>query len=123
LSQAEPTRKSYNCSKCTAYCCSYDHIELSAKDLERLARHFGLSVRAATERFTKRVEDGDRVLRHQKDHIFKSVCIFLDKEKRCCTIYDARPKVCRAYPYVNHCGYYYFLRFERRHSDDPEMIP
>ena len=119
----EPTRKSYNCSKCTAYCCSYDHIELSEKDLERLAAHFGLGVRAAAERFTKRVEGRTRVLRHQKDHIFKSVCMFLDKDKRACTVYDARPKVCRVYPYGNRCGYYSFLRFERKHADDEEMIP
>ncbi len=120
---SEVKRSTYDCTKCTAYCCSYDHIEVSEKDLERLAHHFDLGVRAATERFTKVVDDGTRVLRHQKDRIFKSVCMFLDKDKRACTVYDARPRVCRAYPYVNRCGYYYFLRFERKHSDDPEMIP
>jgi Fe-S-cluster containining protein len=119
----QKAKPSYDCGKCTAYCCSYDHIEVSSKDVARLALHFGLTERAAAERFTKVIEDGDRVLRHRKDHIFKTVCMFLDQEKRACTIYNARPKVCREYPYGNKCGYYYFLKFERKHQDDPEMIP
>ena len=116
-------RKSYNCGKCTAYCCSYDHVEVSATDVRRLARHFDLSEAAVKERYTNVVEDGDRALRHQKDHIFKSVCAFLDTEKRCCTIYEARPSECRTYPYGNRCGYYQFLRFEREHADDETFIP
>ena len=117
------TRKSYDCSKCTAYCCSYDHIEVTASDVSRLARNFDLSEAASRERFTKIVDDGTRVLRHHKDHIFKSVCLFLDQDKRCCTIYTARPALCRIYPYGSRCGYYQFLRFERKHADDEEMIP
>jgi Fe-S-cluster containining protein len=113
----------YNCNKCTAYCCSYDHIAVSSGDLRRLAGHFELSEAAVKDRFTKVVEDGDRVLRHQKDHFFKSVCVFLDKEKRACTIYEARPSVCRVYPYGSRCGYYDFLRFERKHAEDETFVP
>jgi Fe-S-cluster containining protein len=116
-------KNSFNCTKCTAYCCSYDHIEVKKRDVQRLAKHFELSEAAARERFTKVVEDGDRVLRHQKDHIFKTVCMFLDKDKRGCTIYDVRPAVCREYPYGRKCGYYDFLSFERKHAEDEEMIP
>jgi uncharacterized protein len=116
-------KNDYNCGKCTAYCCSYDHIEVSASDVRRLAKHFEISESAAKERYTKVVDDGDRVLRHQKDHIFKTVCGFLDKDKRACTIYEARPAVCRSYPYGTRCGYYQFLAFERKHSDDQDFIP
>jgi Fe-S-cluster containining protein len=116
-------KNDYNCGKCTAFCCSYDHIEVSASDVRRLAKHFEISETAARERFTKVVEDGDRVLRHRKDEIFKTVCMFLDQEKRACTIYHARPGVCREYPYGKRCGYYQFLRFERKHSDDETHIP
>ena len=123
MSNANKPKNRFDCSKCTAYCCSYDHIEVNAKDVSRLAKHFGLSDAAARERFTKVVEDGDRVLRHRKDHIFKSVCMFLDQEKRCCSLYDVRPGLCRVYPYGARCGYYQFLSFERQHSDDETMIP
>ena len=119
---SKPTNR-FDCSKCTAYCCSYDHIEVTARDVSRIAGHFGLSDAAAKERFTKVVADGTRVLRHRKDHIFKSVCVFLDQKKRCCTIYAVRPGLCRVYPYGTRCGYYQFLSFEREHADDETMIP
>ncbi len=123
MSNATKPKNRFDCRKCTAYCCSYDHIEVNAKDVSRLAKHFGLSDAAARDRFTKVVEDGDRVLRHRKDHIFKSVCMFLDQEKRCCSLYAVRPGLCRVYPYGARCGYYQFLSFERQHSDDETMIP
>lgn len=119
-----PKKKNqFDCSKCTGYCCSYDHIEVTESDIARLAKHFKLSVKTAREKFIKIVEGKTPVLRHRKDHIFKSMCTFFDQEKRCCTIYSARPSVCRQYPNGTTCGYYMFLRFERRHAEDETMIP
>ncbi|MBW3563157.1 MAG: YkgJ family cysteine cluster protein [Acidobacteria bacterium] len=113
----------YDCSKCPAYCCSYDRIEVSDFDLERLAAYFGIPVKKAEKKFTKWWDDDERVLRHQKDHIFDSVCRFLDSDTRQCTIYEARPEVCREYPDAKICGYYEFLRWERKFQEDPEFIP
>ncbi len=114
----------YNCSKCPAYCCSYERIAVSRADVARLARHFGISEAAARRRFTKAgSEPGEVILRHQADHIFKSVCRFLDTSTRMCTIYEARPAICRTYPGGSRCGYYDFLAFERRVQEDPEFIP
>jgi hypothetical protein len=31
--------------------------------------------------------------------------------------------VCRQYPYLNKCGYYEFLKFEREQQGDDEFIP
>ena len=31
----------YNCQNCPGHCCSYDHIEATAADIRRLAKHFG----------------------------------------------------------------------------------
>jgi len=119
----KPTvRLTYDCSKCPAYCCSYDRIIVTARDLKRIARHFEVTPEEAEKRYTKVVE-GERVLRHRKDHIYKSVCMFLDQETRRCTIYEARPAVCREYPEVNRCGYYEFLRWEREHQEDDTFIP
>jgi len=39
-----------------------------------------------------------------------------------CTIYEARPGVCRKYPDSNRCGYYEFLKFEREQQGDEEMV-
>ena len=113
----------YDCSKCPGYCCSYDHIEVSEFDIARLGKHFGISAKEAKQKFTKLVEGKTQVLRHRKDTIYKTICMFFDQDKRHCTIYKSRPNVCRVYPNGNTCGYYGFLRFERLHADDEEMIP
>ena len=112
----------YDCSKCPAYCCTYPKIDVSERDIARLASHFSLTPEEATARFTK-VYEGERVLRHKKDTIFKTACTFLDLETRRCTVYDSRPKTCRSYPEDLRCGYYEFLKWERERQDDPEFIP
>ncbi|TMG73185.1 MAG: YkgJ family cysteine cluster protein [Betaproteobacteria bacterium] len=91
--------------------------------MERLGKHFELGYREAEQRFTKHdAKEKVRLLRHKKDTVFATVCMFLDQEKRRCTVYEARPGVCRSYPESKHCGYYDFLRFERTHQADPEFI-
>ncbi|MEP7068370.1 MAG: YkgJ family cysteine cluster protein [Usitatibacter sp.] len=117
-----PVRVSYRCDKCPAYCCTYTEIEVTQRDVERLARHFELSAKVAAERFTKVDTKGTRMLRHKKDKIFDSTCMLLDQEKRRCTVYDARPGVCRKYPDSYRCGYYDFLKFEREQQGDEEMV-
>jgi Fe-S-cluster containining protein len=118
-----PVRVSYHCDKCPAFCCTYDEIEITTRDIERLAKHFDLGFRQAVDRFTKvRAEDGKPLLRHRKDKVFDSACMFLDQEKRRCTVYDARPGVCRKYPDSSRCGYYDFLKFEREQQGDEEYV-
>ncbi len=114
----------YNCSRCPAYCCSYTRIPVKDADVRRLARHLGLTPEAAARKFTKKGDEpGEVILRHQPDAIFGTVCGFLDPETRRCTVYEARPAICRAYPGTVRCGYYDFLCFERRAQEDPEFIP
>lgn len=114
----------FDCDKCPAYCCSYPRIQTSRKDIQRLADYFGVSFEKARKKYTKKGEEkGERVLRHQQDHIYETVCRFLDTETRQCTIYEGRPGICREYPGGSRCGYYDFLRFERKAQEDPEFIP
>jgi len=118
-----PVKVRYSCEKCPGWCCTYDEIEVTKRDIDRLARHFGVDAETAATRFTKMSrEDGTMMLRHKKDSIFDTACMFLDQEKRRCTIYEARPAVCRAYPNGNRCGYYEFLKFERSQQGDQEII-
>jgi Fe-S-cluster containining protein len=117
---------SFDCSKCPGYCCSHQRIAVSEHDIRRLASHFAISERAARKRFTYRYQaEGvdEQILRHHNDAIFTSVCRFFDRDTRRCTVYAARPNVCRKYPYGNACGYYKFLKFERDFHDDPEFVP
>ena len=104
-------RSYFDCAKCPAYCCSiYERVEVKKRDITRLAKHFGVSYETAQRRYTM-MWQGERVLRRVKDVIFPETCMFLDQEKRCCTIYHARPAVCREYPDRVRCVYYDVLQF------------
>ena len=114
----------YSCDKCPGYCCTYTEIDVTSRDIERLARHHDLDYAQAEARFTKTPpnETGRRLLRHKKDKIFDSACMFFDQDKRRCTVYEARPGVCRKYPDSTRCGYYEFLKFEREQQGDDELV-
>ena len=119
----EQPRTYFDCAKCPAYCCSiYDRVQVTKRDINRLARHFGVSYETARRRYTTQWED-ERVLKRVKDVIFPETCTFLDQKTRGCTIYHARPAVCREYPGRPRCAYYDVLQFERRQQGDETVIP
>lgn len=113
----------YDCGKCPAFCCTYPQTPVTTRDLRRIARFLGIDVETAGRKFTKRgPEPGERILRHRSDDAFLTACRFLDSDRRSCTIYEARPAACRAYPGTPRCGYYDFLSAERLRQEDPELV-
>ena len=119
----EQPRVYFDCGKCPAFCCSiYDRVQVTKRDITRLAKHFGVSFETAWRRYTKQWEK-ERVLKRVKDAIFPETCMFLDQETRGCSIYHARPAVCREYPARSRCVYYDVLQFERRQQDDETVVP
>ena len=118
-----PVRTSYSCNKCPGYCCSYPEIEVTPRDIQRLAKRLELDYAQAEERFTKYdAKEHVRLLRHKKDTVFATVCTFFDQDKRRCGVYESRPGVCREYPDSTRCGYYEFLKFEREPQGDEELV-
>jgi Fe-S-cluster containining protein len=115
-------RKNYNCLKCPGYCCSYPAVVVSKRDLERLAKYFGMTPEAVEKKYIKSGHGYKRIMRRKKDKHFGRICQFFDIEARRCGIYKARPTVCREYPGVANCGYYDFLRFERDAQNDKGYI-
>ena len=113
----------YNCSDCPAYCCSvYERVQVTTRDIRQLAKHFEVDYRTAVQRFTK-TYDGERILRQKADPIFGHACKFLNPDTRQCTIYHARPEVCRNFPEHPRCAYYDLLQFERAQQDDVTVVP
>ena len=113
----------YDCDKCVAYCCSiYDRVQVTPRDIRRLAAHFQLLPEVATQRFTK-AWGKERILRRKADKLFGQACMFLDQETRKCTIYNARPLVCHEFPSTSRCAYYDLIEWEREQQDDPDVIP
>ncbi len=116
-------RTYFDCNKCPAYCCSvYERVQVTKRDITRLAKYFGVSFETARRRYTKNYQ-GERVLKRVEDTVFPETCMFLNQETRGCTIYHARPAVCREYPARVRCAYYYLLRFERIQQDDETVVP
>jgi Fe-S-cluster containining protein len=114
-------RTYYNCAKCPGYCCSYPLIALTKRDVERLAKHFVLSFKAAKLKFTVERYGHTYSMRRKADKHFGRICRFFDTEERRCTVYEARPAACRSYPGTR-CGYYDFLKFERAAQEDKDFI-
>jgi uncharacterized protein len=116
-------RSYYDCVKCPAFCCSvYERVQVTLRDIRRLAKHFGVTVEVATARYTKMWE-GERVLRRKRDHLFGQACQFINPETRGCGIYHARPAVCREFPTSTRCAYYDLYQFEKVQQDDPDTLP
>ena len=116
-------RNYYDCVACPAFCCSvYERVQVTPRDIRRLARHFGVTEEVATARYTK-MYDGERVLRRKKDHLFGTACQFINPETRGCGIYHARPAVCKEFPTSTRCAYYDLYQFEKVQQDDPDTLP
>lgn len=81
-----------DCTEC-AHCCKTLQIEVSTKDIARLAAHLEISIKEFTKRYTRIGEDNAKVL--------KTIpCAFLGKDNLC-TVYEARPDSCRDYPLLH----------------------
>ncbi len=109
----------YDCAECQAYCCSYPIIEVKRKDSKLLARHLDLQQDAFLERYTRQEKhEGKkvRILRHTADRSLGATsCIFLDKQTRRCTVYGARPRICRDHPGDEaRCEWYDRMILERK---------
>lgn len=115
-------RQTYDCLNCPGYCCSYPVIVVTRRDLARLAAHFGLEEAVAERRFCTAKHGYKRIMRRKSDPHFGRICRFFDTEARRCTVYEARPAACRAYPGQPRCGYYDFLSFERSGQKDEAYV-
>lgn len=123
-------RRAYDCSDCPAICCTaYEGVSVDDRDAARLAAHLGMPADAFAAAYLRRLE-GSTVLRRKPDRLSGNggCCAFLDAEARRCTVYDARPAVCRDFPAKRareggRCAYYDLLVYVRRESGDEGRVP
>src|SRR5258706_15121153 len=96
----------YDCDKCIAYCCSiYDRVQVTPRDIRRLAMHFRVEPEVATQRFTK-LFGKERILRRKADRLLGQGGTFLEQDTRKCAVYNARPLTCRGIPPTSRRAYY-----------------
>lgn len=89
--------------------------------MERLARHHGIDFEAARKAFTRSDHGRRYIMKRKPDVHFGRICRFFDTKARRCTVYAARPNVCRSHP-GKQCGYFAFLKFEREAQNDAEYV-
>ncbi len=82
-----------NCLKCTSFCCKLaGYVEVRRSDIQRLAKHLGLTVREFEAKHLVEVtRKGEKLIKSGYD-----ACQFLGENRRC-TVYSARPRDCREY--------------------------
>lgn len=90
------------CNYCPGYCCyrlEGSMLLLTATDINRLARHLGLSDGEVRRRYL----ENKYTFRVKAD----GSCIFqaADRMTKRCTIHAARPDQCRRFPYGKPCPY------------------
>lgn len=87
----------FTCTRCSR-CCRHDsgYVFLSEHDLKRLMAHFGLDRRSFIDRYCVEVDFGftSRLSLKEQENFD---CVFWKNGG--CTVYEARPLQCRAYPF------------------------
>src|SRR6185295_14154882 len=90
---AEGVEEQIDCTQC-ANCCKVATVQVSERDIERLARYLRIPAARFMAEYTVESEEEGRILRRDDP----SGCVFLDG--RDCTVYDARPDICQKFPHM-----------------------
>lgn len=89
---AEEIQDQIDCTVC-ANCCRVAAVDVTERDVDKLARHLNLTVAAFREQYTVRDEEGAVVLRRDENG-----CVFLKGTE--CAVYEARPATCVDFPHL-----------------------
>lgn len=89
---AQATEEAIDCTAC-ANCCRLATTQVSERDVERLAKHFGMSTGAFQERYTAESQEEGRILKRDGNG-----CVFL--EGNLCSVYEVRPQTCELFPHL-----------------------
>ena len=90
---AEDIEDQIDCTVC-ANCCRVATVQLSERDVERLARHLRISPNQFLARYAAESEEEGVILKRSDEQ----GCVFLDGTA--CTVYEARPDICQRFPHL-----------------------
>ena len=91
---AERIQEQIDCTQC-ANCCKTSTTEITARDVERLARHLGISREDFLRDYSMPDDEGKLSLKFDQA---AGGCVFL--EGNLCAVHEARPDICRRYPHL-----------------------
>ncbi len=89
---AEGVEEQIDCTEC-ANCCKVATVQLSERDVDRLAPYLRISPARFLADYAVTSEEEGRILRR-----VETGCVFLSGRE--CTVYDARPDICQRFPHM-----------------------
>lgn len=89
---AKEVTEQIDCRAC-AECCRVSEVEITDRDIDRLARFLGLSKPDFAAQYTSTAEAGEIILKRTS-----AGCVFLSGND--CTVYEARPANCERFPHL-----------------------
>ncbi len=90
-------QEEFECNNCGNCCTQCAPIDITLEDLQRLAAHFGKSLKTTAKRHCKPNPYTGRGLVIKQDR----PCKFYDSKNKKCKIYESRPEVCRKHPFLS----------------------
>jgi uncharacterized protein len=81
-----------DCTTC-ANCCRVSEVEITDRDVDKLAKFIGMTREEFIRDSTQRSESGELILKRTE-----AGCVFL--EDNLCSVYEARPQNCANFPHL-----------------------
>jgi hypothetical protein len=81
-----------DCTTC-ANCCRVSEVEITDRDIDKLAKFLGMSREEFIRDSTQQAESGEMILKRTE-----AGCVFL--EGNLCSVYEARPHNCANFPHL-----------------------
>ena len=91
------------CAQCEGDCCIGEpgHIWISSKEITVLAQFLNIEPEELIHQYLKKVGYKYTIKERVVDDS-NYACLFFDLENKRCSIYEARPKQCRTFPFWDH---------------------
>jgi len=87
------------CASCEGRCCTGEsgYIWITPAEMQSVADLLGLEFNEFTSKFVKKVGYKYSLVENKIGDNYE--CVFFDSQKKQCSIYEARPKQCRTFPF------------------------
>jgi len=85
----------FECTQCGDCCTgSPGYVWVNAEEIRQLAEHLGLPIEEFEQKYVRKVGVRKSLVEYSNCD-----CVFFDGEARKCTVYEARPRQCRTWPF------------------------
>ncbi len=85
----------FECTQCGDCCTGAPgYVWVNAEEIAALAKHLGLPINEFEQKFVRKIGVRKSLIEFENGD-----CVFFDGKARKCTVYEARPRQCRTWPF------------------------